>query len=64
MELLLTANVLKSSNKSVNQGKRKVIHCNHAKKDVALDMAYKQAELKIMFEYTAPGTPHQNRIVQ
>jgi len=40
------------------------IRCGNAGKNRALESACIDKELGIMFEYTAPGTPQQNRVME
>ena len=42
----------------------KIIRCDNAGENKALEKESDKKELGIMFEYTAPGTPHQNGVVE
>ena len=42
----------------------RIIRCNNAGENKVLETESDKNELGIIFEYTAPGTPHQNGVVE
>ena len=42
----------------------KIIRCDNAGENKALETESDKNDLGIIFEYTAPGTPQQNRVVE
>ena len=42
----------------------KIIRCNNAGENIVLERESDKNELGIIFEYTAPGTPQQNGVVE